>query len=442
MTITQPMVTGSLEQDRGPVCRYLLNWYAEMEALPQAERRAPDRRQRIVELRADATAVREAFLRRHVVKIYARLTADRTRELRVAELLEAAHAEFPGLVPGPDQLAKDRRRGLKDKNGVELDQGIFLSHVLDDEGCGRHLLRAMARPRPEARRLLDTFTERGEVDLGPVAVRHASGVGYVSLRNHDCLNAEDDDSIDALEIAVDLVLLCDRVDVGVLRGDPATHPKWAGHRIFGSGINLTRLYRGEISLVGFFVNRELGAVDKMYRGHPGPATRPDDLETRHEKPWIAVVDAFAIGGGCQFLLVMDRVVAETRSWFSLPAGQEGIVPGCGVMRLPRFVGEGVAREAVLFGRRFDAPSPVGRQIANDVVEPAGLDAAVDAAVTTFRAVGPPGVAANRRMMRLGAEPVDRFRRYMAGYVREQAECIFGSEMVVRNLEQSWISRNR
>ncbi len=53
----------------------------------------------------------------------------------------------------------------------------------------------------------------------------------------------------------------------MLRGAPATHPKHAGRRIFGSGINLTHLYHGKISLVEFMIERELGAVSKMYRGH-------------------------------------------------------------------------------------------------------------------------------------------------------------------------------
>ena len=41
-----------------------------------------------------------------------------------------------------------------------------------------------------------------------------------------------------------------------------------------------------------------------------------------EKPWIAAVEAFAIGGGCQLLCIMDRVIAEPGAYFQ-PAGQQG-----------------------------------------------------------------------------------------------------------------------
>ena len=46
---------------------------------------------------------------------------------------------------------------------------------------------------------------------------------------------------------------------------------------------------------------------------------PGEPETTLEKPWIAVVDGFAIGGGCQLLLVVDYVIAESGAYFNLPA---------------------------------------------------------------------------------------------------------------------------
>ena len=117
------------------------------------------------------------------------------------------------------------------------------------------------------------------------------------------------------------------IRVGVLRGGPATHHKYAGRRILGSGINLTHLYKGKISLVEFMLERELGQVSKMYRGHDLEAFDADVLEHRREKPWIAAVDSFAIGGTCQWLLVMDYVIAETGSYFVLPGAQGGDHPG-------------------------------------------------------------------------------------------------------------------
>ena len=142
--------------------------------------------------------------------------------------------------------------------------------------------------------------------------------------------------------------------------------------MFSSGINLTRIYQGKQSYLSFLF-RAMGLHNKLYRGvlvdHESdnldaPLEEP---ERTLEKLWVAAVDKFAIGGGCQLLLVVDYVIAETGSYFSLPARKEGFLPGTANMRLPRYLGERLAREALLFDRTFPADTPEGRLIANEVV---------------------------------------------------------------------------
>src|SRR6202000_2571662 len=72
---------------------------------------------------------------------------------------------------------------------------------------------------------------------GPMRGGRDGPVGVVTNQNHGCLNAEDDASTRAMEIAVDLVLLDDAIEVGVLRGGPAIHAQHAGRGIFGAGVN-------------------------------------------------------------------------------------------------------------------------------------------------------------------------------------------------------------
>ncbi|MBV7700851.1 enoyl-CoA hydratase/isomerase family protein [Streptomyces sp. TRM70350] len=426
----------ALEQDARALTAQLAGVRTHLDRLPQRPDRSAAQQHTARRLLAEARAAREEFLGRHVREVYATLTEGLGRVPRVAELLAAAARHYPGLVPAEADLAADRAREQRAKEGWEIDQGIFVAHVLGDRPSGRHLLHAMTRPRQRALRLLDEFHQRDAVDLGPVAVHHKNGVGHVTFQNHRYLNAEDDASNQALEIAVDLVLLDDRIDVGVLRGGTATHPKWAGRRVFGAGINLTHLRQGRISLVDFFLDRELCAVNKMYRGHSGAFTGEAEPRSAREKPWIATVDAFAIGGGCQFLLVMDHVVAQKEAYVNLPAGREGIIPGCGVLRLPRFVGEQLARQAVLFNRDIPVDSPEGRMIVSEALPAAELDAATDRAVEGLRAMGTTSVLANRRALRMSVEPQDAFRRYMANYAREQGYCAH-SQAVTDNLDRTW-----
>ena len=139
----------------------------------------------------------------------------------------------------------------------------------------------------------------------------------------------------------------------------ATHPKYAGRRIFGSGINLTHLYYGR-SRSSSSCSSASSARSRSFTAATTSAPPGAQLEDRREKPFIAVVESFAIGGACQWLLVMDRVIAEAGSYFVLPARKEGIIPGCANLRLPRFVGERAARQAIFFGRSFPCDSPEGR----------------------------------------------------------------------------------
>lgn len=436
MTEPQTEVRLSLDRDARSLAALADGIRRQLDRLPRKADRSSAEQSTAQRLLADGRAAREEFLARHVSEVYADLTDGLRRPLRVAELLASAAVRYPGLVPGAAELAMDEGLAQRDKDGWELDQGIFVAHVLDDPVSGRHLLHAMTRPREKALELLDEFRHHDAVDLGPVAVHHKNGVGHVVFQNHRYLNAEDDASNQALEVAVDLVLLDDRIDCGALRGAAATHPKWAGRRVFGTGINLTHLRQGRISLVDFFLDRELGAVNKMYRGHSGDFTGEPEPYSLREKPWVAAVDAFAIGGGCQFLLVVDRVVAERAAYVNLPAGREGIIPGCGVMRLPRFVGEGIARQAVLFSRDIPADSPEGRMIVSESVEPEEMDEAVDRAVEGLRATGTSSVLANRRAMRVAGEPQETFRTYMANYARGQAYCTY-SQAVFDNLDRNW-----
>ncbi len=203
-------------------------------------------------------------------------------------------------------------------------------------------------------------------------------VGYIYFRHTRFLNAEDDETGGPLELAVDLVLLHPDLKMGILRGDFIDHPKYRGRRVFSSGINLTRLYHGQISYL-FYLVRDMGLVNKIYRGlitldHPTP-------ELTLEKPWMAVVDAFAIGGGCQLLLVVDYVIAEAGSYFNLPARKEGIIPGVANLRLSRFVGERLARQAIMFDQTFYANEAEGRLLANEVHPPEKLDAAAEHAIS-------------------------------------------------------------
>jgi len=299
----------------------------------------------------------------------------------------------------------------------------------------------MLLPRAESGARLGELARAGAIDLGAASVRREGRASIVTLTNPRFLNAEDETTLTAAETAVDLALLDPATEICVLRGSTVEHPKYAGRRVFGAGINLTHLYLGRIPYL-FYLLRDLGCVNKIYRGLAQRDVSPEENRGQTiEKPWIATVDAFAIGGHCQYLLVMDHIIAARDAYMTLPARKEGIIPGAANMRLPRFVGDRIARQAILLERRLACDSPEGRLICDEVVAPGEVDAALGRAIDGFIGSGVVSAAGNRRALRVAQEPLDAFRRYFALYAREQAYC-HHSPALIANLEKHWNARQR
>ena len=390
---------------------------------------------------AAARAARERFLATHVETVYRALTNDLRSFIRVERLVIDAARAVPGLVPSAAELAAENALDQKAKRGLEIDHGIFLAHVLGNTIAGTHLCHAMLLPRPEALARRDEFRAESKIELATATIERRGRAAIVTLRNPRFLNAEDGTTLDDSEIAIDLATLDPASVVAVLRGGVVEHTKYRGRPIFSAGINLTHLYRGKIPFV-WYMQRDLGLVNKIFRGLAREEISPDEINgDTIEKPWIAQVDGFAIGGGCQLLLAMDYIVAARDAYMTLPARKEGIIPGAANLRLPRFVGDRIARQAILYGRRLDCDTAEGRLICDEIAPPDGVEAAVERVVEGLTGSGIVSAAGNRRALRVAQEPLDLFRRYMAVYAREQAQCHF-SPALIDNLERHWNGAQR
>jgi len=369
---------------------------------------------------------------------YNALTHNRTRFLRADELCRRAAEQFPGLLPSREALETEAPLAQRDKTGLEAKQGEFLAEILADPACGLHLCHAMLLPLEGSVEKSTEYRTKGEIDLGKVHVQRRGKASVVTMRNPRHLNAEDESTLGPLETAIDVALLDRETEVCVLRGAEVEHPKYAGRRLFGAGINLTHLYQGKIRYLWYLL-RDLGLVNKLYRGLALPDASPEERSV--EKLWIAAVEGFAIGGHCQILLAVDYTIAAGDAYLTLPARKEGIVPGAANLRLPRFVGDRIARQAIMNERRIDCDSPEGRLICDEIVAPERMDSSMDNIVERLTSSGVVSAAGNRRAFRIAQEPLDTFRRYMSVYAREQAFCHF-SPALISNLERNWNAASR
>lgn len=398
--------------------------YAEAEALKQAAREA-----------------RFAFLRRYAISIYDRLTANRTKFVRIEQLVYDAAELVPGLCPTRAEVAAEAELRQSEKEGVEIDQGILCNQFLADPACGLHLCHAMLLPRAESAEALAKFQRDGRLDLGFARVERQGKAAVLLLANRRFLNSEDNSTQVATEIGADVCILDRQSEVAVLRGDVVPEGKYAGRRVYNAGINLTHLYYGKIPFLWFLV-RDLGFVNKLFRGVARPDVSPDEVAGDSiEKLWISAVETFAIGGGCQILLATDFNIAGRDAYMTLPARKEGIIPAMANLRMARFVGDRITRQAIMYERRIDCDSDVGRMICDEVVSPEDVDATIVRVIDRLTGSGAVGAIGNRRALRLSAEPLDLFRRYAALYAREQAYCHF-SPALISNLEQYWNAQSR
>lgn len=92
-----------------------------------------------------------------------------------------------------------------------------------------------------------------------------------------------------------------------------------------------------------------------------------------KKPSIAAVNGFALGGGCELAMACDFRIASSKALFGQPEVGLGITPGFGgTQRLPRLIGEGMARQLLYTGENIKAAEALRIGLVNQVVEPEEL----------------------------------------------------------------------
>ena len=158
---------------------------------------------------------------------------------------------------------------------------------------------------------------------------------------------------------------------------------------------------GAIILTGSERAFAAGADIKEMQARSYPGVFLDDFigkrwetVTQIQKPVIAAVAGFALGGGCELAMMCDLILAADTAKFGQPEINLGVIPGAGgTQRLTRAVGKSKAMEMVLTGRMMDAVEAERANLVARVVPAAELMAEATKLAERIAGLSAPAVAA-------------------------------------------------
>jgi enoyl-CoA hydratase len=183
------------------------------------------------------------------------------------------------------------------------------------------------------------------VEFKNVLLEKDDRIAILTINRPKALNALNKDTLLEIKAAAELVRDDPELDVLIITG--------AGDKAFVAGADIT--YMLDISAMQA---REFGLLGQ-------DAFR---LVESMDKPVIAAINGFALGGGCELAMACDFRICSDKSKFGQPEVGLGVTPGFGgTQRLPRIVGTGMAKQLLYTGDTIDAYEALRIRLVNAVL---------------------------------------------------------------------------
>ena len=253
-----------------------------------------------------------------------------------------------------------------------------------------------------------------------IQVANTNRVTTILLNRPDVLNAINPQMHEELEHAFNAFAQDDQQFLCVVKG--------AGDRAFCAGSDLKSIA---------FADKRQGYPEHGYAG----------LIERYDlnKPIIAAVDGFALGGGFEVALACDIIIATERSSFGLPEPLVGAVAlGGGVHRLARQIGLKQAMGMVLTADRVSADEGHRLGFVNEVVSVEGFERAVEDWCERILRCAPLSLAASKESIMQGldepsfADAMRNQEQYPAFYQwKRSADAIEGPKAFAEKRTPNW-----
>ena len=170
-------------------------------------------------------------------------------------------------------------------------------------------------------------------------------VAVLKIHRPEALNAMNLDVISELSRAIDLISVDQGIKVLIITG--------SGERSFCAGADIS-----------YMVDIDAVTAEKYASSAQSMLNKIEKME----KPVIAAINGFALGGGCELALVCDLRIASENAKMGQPEVTIGIPPGWGgTQRLLRIIGPAKAKEMIFTGKMISAQEAESIGLVNKVV---------------------------------------------------------------------------
>jgi 3-hydroxypropionyl-coenzyme A dehydratase len=185
-------------------------------------------------------------------------------------------------------------------------------------------------------------------------------IAILKINRPEALNAMNLDVIYELSRAIDLVSGDQGIKVVIITG--------SGERSFCAGADISYMVDIDAVTAEKYASSAQSVLNKI---------------EKMEKPVIAAINGFALGGGCELALVCDLRIASENAKIGQPEVTIGIPPGWGgSQRLSRIIGPSKAKEMIFTGKMISAHEAASIGLVNQIVlltdeDKSKLDPSVD-----------------------------------------------------------------
>lgn len=213
-----------------------------------------------------------------------------------------------------------------------------------------------------------------------IKIEKKGRIAYLIINKAEVRNALDKETIDEMRDFMEEAKNDDSIGALVITG--------AGQKSFAAGADIKQLR--ERSMLEIL---QTGGMKEFY----------NYIES-YEKPTIAMINGFALGGGCELALACDIRMASQNVKIGLPELNLAIIPGAGgTQRLARLIGKGKAVELILTGKILNAEEAEHLGLLTKVVPIEELQEATEKVAESILSKGPLAVRLAKLSIQYGTE---------------------------------------